>query len=194
MKCRADPAQAPGLGGGGWCGSVSRSTAWEGAQLQCSHFTHTFLFNGINPPQALSPLPLSHSYGPHKQRSPFTPPRVPTNKFSPTPPTLHSHVHRHPPTPPRVPTGISPPLLHVPNPRHSPLHPHVPPRSPPGTPMLFRDPPSPHTPHAPRCPRAPPAVQHHGQLPVRCHVRSRRPDIARSRGEVGVGGAAAAPI
>lgn len=157
MKCRADPAQAPGLGGGGWCGSVSRSTAWEGAQLQCSHFTHTFLFNGINPPQALSPLPLSHSYGPHKQRSPFTPPRVPTNKFSPTPPTLHSHVHRHPPTPPRVPTGISPPLLHVPNPRHSPLHPHVPPRSPPGTPMLFRDPPSPHTPHAPRCPLCPPS-------------------------------------
>lgn len=172
----------------------------EGAQLQCSHLAPIDLFsNPMYPPRALSLLPLSQSYGPHKKRSPFTPPYIP-NKFSPTPPTPHAsvcispptnpcapRVHRHPPTPPRVPMGISPPPPpHVPPSRHSPLHPYLPPTLPSGHSYVPPPSPPPHTP--PGAPCTPAVVQHHGQLPARCHVRGRRPAIARSRGGVGVGG------
>lgn len=195
MKCRADPAQAPGLGGGGWCGSMSRSTAWEGAQLQCSHLTHTFLFNTINPPHRHSALfpsptrmdPTNNAHPSHLHVSPRTnslqhlPPCIPTSTGT------HQHPHASPRASPHH-YSTSP----IPGTHPSTLtYPHVPPQAP----LCSSAIPPPRTPHTPPgAPCAPPAVQHHGQLPVRCHVRSRRPDIARSRGEVGVGGAAAAPI
>lgn len=140
MKCRADPAQAPGLGGGGWCGSMSRSTAWEGAQLQCSHLTYTFLFNAINPPtgtQPSSPLPLvwtpqttltlHTSTCPHEQilsntsHPAFPRPQAPTN----TPTRPHGHL----PTTPRPQSqALTPPPSRTPT--FPPRHPYALPRSP----------------------------------------------------------------
>lgn len=130
--------------------------------------------------------PTNNAHPSHLHVSPRTnslqhlPPCIPTSTGT------HQHPHASPRASPHYSTspipGTHPSTL---------TYPHVPPQAP----LCSSAIPPPRTPHTPPgAPCAPPAVQHHGQLPVRCHVRSRRPDIARSRGGVGVGGAAAAPI
>lgn len=145
--------------------------------------------SSLSPPSPLplvwtpqTTLTLHTSTCPHEQilsntsHPAFPRPQAPTN----TPTRPHGHL---PTTTPRPQSqALTPSTL---------TYPHVPPQAP----LCSSAIPPPRTPHTPPgAPCAPPAVQHYGQLPVRCHVRSRRPDIARSRGGVGVGGAAAAPI
>lgn len=157
MKCRADPAQAPGLGGGGlvWVRVQEHSVGGGSAAVLTPH-TH-FSLQHHKPPHRHSALfpsptrmdPTNNAHPSHLHVSPRTnslqhlPPCIPTSTGT------HQHPHASPRASPHHYSTSPIPGTH-------PLHPHVPPRSPPGTPMLFRDPPSPHTPHAPRCPLCPP--------------------------------------
>lgn len=208
MKCRADPAQAPGLGGGGlvWVRVQEHSMGGGSAAVLTLH-TH-FSLQRHKPPtgtQPSSPLPLvwtpqttltlHTSTCPHEQilsntsHPAFPRPQAPTN----TPTRPHGHL---PTTTPRPQSqALTPPPSRTPT--FPPRHPYALPRSPlPAHPTRPQVPPCPPGRSAPRT--APRPVSREEPPPRYsavtwrggCWGCRRRPYIARSGRAARVAGAA----